>query len=229
MNKDSSKMGTLLFRTIINFLMGVVMVGVLLFAPAGTFLFWNAWLFLALLFVPMLIIGIYLWIKQPDLLAKRLSSKEKESEQKQVILMSAVVFVAGFVVAAVDFRFGWSQLPIWLVVVASVLLVISYGLYAEVMRENAYLSRTVEVQENQKVIDTGLYGIVRHPMYSATILLYLSIPLVLGSIYSFLLFLMFPFVIAKRISNEETVLEKGLDGYTSYKQRVKYKIIPFIW
>lgn len=229
MNKDSSKNGTLLFRTIINFLMGVVMVGVLLFAPAGTFRFWNAWLFLALLFVPMLIIGIYLWIKQPDLLAKRLSSKEKESEQKQVILMSAVVFVAGFIVAAVDFRFGWSQLPIWLVVVASVLLVISYGLYAEVMRENAYLSRTVEVQENQKVIDTGLYGIVRHPMYSATILLYLSIPLVLGSIYSFLIFLMFPFVIAKRISNEETVLEKGLDGYTSYKQRVKYKIIPFIW
>lgn len=229
MNTESSKKGTLLFRTIINFLMGIVMVGVLLFAPAGTFLFWNAWLFLALLFVPMLIIGIYLWIKQPDLLAKRLSSKEKESEQKQVILMSAVVFVAGFVVAAVDFRFGWSQLPIWLVVVASVLLVISYGLYAEVMRENAYLSRTVEVQENQKVIDTGLYGIVRHPMYSATILLYLSIPLVLGSIYSFLLFLMFPFVIAKRISNEETVLEKGLDGYTSYKQRVKYKIIPFIW
>lgn len=229
MNTESSKKGTLLFRTIINFLMGIVMVGVLLFAPAGTFLFWNAWLFLALLFVPMLIIGIYLWIKQPDLLAKRLSSKEKESEQKQVILMSAVVFVAGFIVAAVDFRFGWSQLPIWLVVVASVLLVISYGLYAEVMRENAYLSRTVEVQENQKVIDTGLYGIVRHPMYSATILLYLSIPLVLGSIYSFLLFLMFPFVIAKRISNEETVLEKGLDGYTSYKQRVKYKIIPFIW
>lgn len=229
MNTESSKKGTLLFRTIINFLMGVVMVGVLLFAPAGTFLFWNAWLFLALLFVPMLIIGIYLWLKQPDLLAKRLSSKEKESEQKQVILMSAVVFVAGFVVAAVDFRFGWSQLPIWLVVVASVLLVISYGLYAEVMRENAYLSRTVEVQENQKVIDTGLYGIVRHPMYSATILLYLSIPLVLGSIYSFLIFLMFPFVIAKRISNEEAVLEKGLDGYTSYKQRVKYKIIPFIW
>lgn len=229
MNKDSSKKGTLLFRTIINFLMGVVMVGVLLFAPAGTFRFWNAWLFLALLFVPMLIIGIYLWLKQPDLLAKRLSSKENESEQKQVILMSALVFVAGFIVAAVDFRFGWSQLPIWLVVVASVLLVISYGLYAEVMRENAYLSRTVEVQENQKVIDTGLYGIVRHPMYSATILLYLSIPLVLGSIYSFLIFLMFPFVIAKRINNEETVLEKGLDGYTSYKQRVKYKIIPFIW
>lgn len=229
MNKDSSKKGTLLFRTIINFLMGVVMVGVLLFAPAGTFRFWNAWLFLALLFVPMLIIGIYLWLKQPDLLAKRLSSKEKESEQKQVILMSAVVFVAGFIVAAVDFRFGWSQLPIWLVVMASVLLVISYGLYAEVMRENAYLSRTVEVQENQKVIDTGLYGIVRHPMYSATILLYLSIPLVLGSIYSFLIFLMFPSVIVKRISNEEAVLEKGLEGYTSYKQRVKYKIIPFIW
>lgn len=229
MNKDSSKKGTLLFRTIINFLMGVVMVGVLLFAPAGTFLFWNAWLFLALLFVPMIILGLYLWIKQPDLLAKRLSSKEKESEQKQVILMSALVFVAGFVIAAVDFRFGWSQLPIWLVVMASVLLVISYGLYAEVMRENAYLSRTVEVQENQKVIDTGLYGIVRHPMYSATILLYLSIPLVLGSIYSFLIFLMFPSVIVKRISNEEAVLEKGLEGYTSYKQRVKYKIIPFIW
>lgn len=229
MNTDSSKKGTLLFRTIINFLMGVVMVGVLLFAPAGTFRYWNGWLFLALLFVPMIILGLYLWIKQPDLLAKRLSSKEKESEQKQVILISALVFVAGFVVAAVDFRFGWSQVPIWLVVVASVLLVISYGLYAEVMRENAYLSRTVEVQENQKVIDTGLYGIVRHPMYSATILLYLSIPLVLGSIYSFLIFLMFPLVIAKRISNEEAVLEKGLEGYTSYKQRVKHKIIPFIW
>lgn len=229
MNTESSKKGTLLFRTIINFLLGVVMVGVLLFAPAGTFRYWNGWLFLALLFVPMIILGLYLWIKQPDLLAKRLSSKEKESEQKQVILMSAFVFVAGFVIAAVDFRFGWSRVPIWLVVVASVLLVISYGLYAEVMRENAYLSRTVEVQENQKVIDTGLYGIVRHPMYSATILLYLSIPLVLGSIYSFLIFLMFPLVIAKRISNEEAVLEKGLEGYTSYKQRVKYKIIPFIW
>lgn len=229
MNTESSKKGTLLFRTIINFLLGVVMVGVLLFAPAGTFRYWNGWLFLALLFVPMIILGLYLWIKQPDLLAKRLSSKEKESEQKQVILMSALVFVAGFVIAAVDFRFGWSRVPIWLVVVASVLLVISYGLYAEVMRENAYLSRTVEVQENQKVIDTGLYGIVRHPMYSATILLYLSIPLVLGSIYSFLIFLMFPLVIAKRISNEEAVLEKGLEGYTSYKQRVKYKIIPFIW
>lgn len=229
MNTESSKKGTLLFRTIINFLLGVVMVGVLLFAPAGTFRYWNGWLFLALLFVPMIILGLYLWIKQPDLLAKRLSSKEKESEQKQVILISALVFVAGFVIAAVDFRFGWSRVPIWLVVVASVLLVISYGLYAEVMRENAYLSRTVEVQENQKVIDTGLYGIVRHPMYSATILLYLSIPLVLGSIYSFLIFLMFPLVIAKRISNEEAVLEKGLEGYTSYKQRVKYKIIPFIW
>lgn len=229
MNTENSKKGTLLFRTIINFLLGVVMVGVLLFAPAGTFRYWNGWLFLALLFVPMIILGLYLWIKQPDLLAKRLSSKEKESEQKQVILMSAFVFVAGFVIAAVDFRFGWSRVPIWLVVVASVLLVISYGLYAEVMRENAYLSRTVEVQENQKVIDTGLYGIVRHPMYSATILLYLSIPLVLGSIYSFLIFLMFPLVIAKRISNEEAVLEKGLEGYTSYKQRVKYKIIPFIW
>lgn len=229
MNTENSKKGTLLFRTIINFLLGVVMVGVLLFAPAGTFRYWNGWLFLALLFVPMIILGLYLWIKQPDLLAKRLSSKEKESEQKQVILMSALVFVAGFVIAAVDFRFGWSRVPIWLVVVASVLLVISYGLYAEVMRENAYLSRTVEVQENQKVIDTGLYGIVRHPMYSATILLYLSIPLVLGSIYSFLIFLMFPLVIAKRISNEEAVLEKGLEGYTSYKQRVKYKIIPFIW
>lgn len=219
----------LLFRTIINFLLGLVMVGILLFAPAGTFEFWNAWLFIVLLFVPMLIIGGVLLFKAPELLAKRLNSKEKESGQKQIVALSAVVFIAGFIIASLDFRFGWSSSPVWSVISASVLLVLAYALFAEVMRENAYLSRTVELQENQKVIDTGLYGIVRHPMYSSMILLYLSIPIVLGSIFSFAIFLLFPFLIGKRIRGEEDVLEQGLDGYVAYKQRVKYKIIPFIW
>lgn len=182
-----------------------------------------------MLFIPMIILGLMLWLKAPDLLAKRLRNKENESEQKQVIALSLLVFVGGFVVAALDFRFKWSNLPTWLVIVASVILLLSYGLYGEVMRENAYLSRTVEIQENQKVIDTGLYGIVRHPMYFATTLLFLSFPLVLGSVVAFVIFLFYPALLVKRIKNEEIVLEKGLKGYKEYKERVKYRMIPFIW
>lgn len=219
----------LLLNAFIKFLFGLVIIGLLLFIPAGTLHFWNAWLFIALLFIPMLILGIILGIKSPNTLEKRLNSKEKETQQKHIIGLSALTFIGGFIVASLDFKFGWSNLPLWIIVIASILQLIAYGLYAEVIRENAYISRTVEVQENQKVVDTGLYGIVRHPMYSATILLFLSIPIVLGSIFSFCIFLIYPILIVKRIKNEEMVLEKGLDGYSDYKKRVKYRIIPFIW
>lgn len=219
----------LMMQAISKFMMGLVMVGLLLFLPAGTFQYWNAWLFMGLLFIPMLFLGVVLLVKSPELLSKRLQSKEKEDAQKSVIALSLLVFVGGFVVAALDFRFGWTKLPVWLVIAASVILLVSYGLYAEVMRENAYLSRTVEVQENQKVIDTGLYGIVRHPMYFATTLLFLSFPLVLGSGIGFVIFLFYPFLLVKRIKNEEEVLEKGLDGYAEYKKKVKWRMIPFVW
>lgn len=205
------------------------MIGILLFVPAGTIYFWNAWLLMGLLFVPMLFVGIILFVKAPELLEKRLNSKEKENEQKQVVGWSLLIFVVGFVVAALDFRFEWARFVDWIVIAASVIFVVAYGLYAEVMRENAYLSRTVEIQENQKVVDTGLYGIVRHPMYMATTLLFLSMPVVLGSVCAFIIFLPFPFVLAKRIKNEEQVLEQGLEGYIEYKQKVKYRMIPFIW
>lgn len=213
----------------IKFLSGLILLGVLLFLPAGTFNYLNAWLFLALLFIPMFILGIVLLIKAPELLEKRLKSKEKESAQTAVVALSGLMFVGAFVLAGFDFRFGWSRIPTWLVIVASVILLASYGMYAEVMRENAYLSRTVEVQENQKVVDTGLYGIIRHPMYTATIFLYLAIPLVLGSWISFVIFLLYPVIIVLRIRNEEKVLEQGLKGYREYKQKVKYRLIPFIW
>ncbi|MBE5922165.1 MAG: DUF1295 domain-containing protein [Lachnospiraceae bacterium] len=219
----------LLFQTIIKFTLGIVMIGLLLFLPAGTFDYWNAWLFMGLLFGPMFLLGAVLLFKSPELLAKRLQSKEKEGEQKQVIGWSLIVFIGGFVVAALDFRFGWSELPTWLVLAAAVVLLVSYGLYAEVMRENAYLSRTVEVQENQKVIDTGLYGIVRHPMYFATTLLFLSFPMVLGSAIAFFIFLFYPLLLVKRIKNEEEVLENGLPGYKEYKKKVKYRLFPFLW
>lgn len=219
----------LLFQALSKFILGILMIGVLLFLPAGTFAYWNAWLFIGLLFIPMFILGAVLLIKSPELLAKRLSSKEKEEEQKHVIALSLLLFVGGFVVSALDFRFQWSRLPVWVVIAAAVLLLVSYGLYAEVMRENAYLSRTVEVQKNQKVIDTGLYGIVRHPMYFATTLLFLSFPLVLGSLAGFVIFLFFPVVLVKRIKNEEMILEKGLEGYKEYKERVKYRLFPFLW
>lgn len=216
-------------RAVSKYLAGLVMVALLLFVPAGSLAYTNGWLFISLLFIPMLVLGFVLLFKAPELLEKRLNAKEEQGEQQKVVGLSALLFLAGFVIAALDFRFGWSQLPGWLVLAASAVLLLSYGMYAEVMRENAYLSRTVEIQENQKVIDTGLYGIIRHPMYTSTILLFLSIPLVLGSGIAFLLFLAYPVLIAKRIRNEEQVLEEGLAGYREYKQKVKYRLIPFIW
>ena len=208
---------------------GAILMGLLLFLPAGTLCYPNGWLLLAILFLPMLVVGIVLMRKAPDLLRKRLNTKETESDQITVIIGSSAMFVSGFILAGLDFRFGWLPLPRWVSIAAAVVFLIAYALYVEVLRENAYLSRTVEIQENQKVIDTGLYGIVRHPLYSVTLLLFLSIPLVLGSLISLVVFLFYPFLIAKRIRNEEQVLEAGLEGYTEYKTRVKYRIIPFIW
>lgn len=219
----------LLFSALTKFIMGLILVGVLLFIPAGTLNYNNGWLFIGLLFIPIFILGIILFIKSPELLKKRLDSKESEKTQKGVVAFSALIFLGGFVVAGFDFRFGWSYIPKAAVIIAAALFLFSYILYAEVMRENIYLSRTIKVQENQKVIDTGLYGIVRHPMYMATILLFLSIPIILGSLYSFIIFLAYPVVIAVRIKKEEELLSAQLEGYTEYKQKVKYKIIPFIW
>jgi len=219
----------LLIRALTKYFVGLLMVMLLLFVPAGTLEYMNGWLFIGLLFIPMLALGAVLLIKAPTLLEKRLNSKEKESEQKAVIGISLIMFLGGFIVSALDYRFGWSNMPLALVIIASVVLLVAYGLYAEVMRENAYLSRTVEVQENQKVIDTGLYGIVRHPMYSVTTLLFLAIPLVLGSYIGFVIFLIYPVLLVKRIKNEEEVLEKGLRGYSEYKKKVKCRMIPFIW
>lgn len=219
----------LLFQAIEKFAAGLLMIGLILFLPAGTWRYPGGWLFCALLFIPMLLLGVVLFVKAPDLLRKRLASREKENAQKQVIGVSLLMFVGGFVVAGLDFRFGWSRMPLWITAAASVILLVSYGLYAEVMRENAYLSRTVEVQKDQKVIDTGLYGIVRHPMYMATVFLFLSIPLVLGSWYAFAIFLIYPALLVRRIQNEEAVLEAGLPGYAAYKQKVKFRMIPFVW
>ena len=219
----------LLIQAIFKTGSGAILMGLLLYLPAGTVHYWNAWLLLAILFLPMLVVGIVLMRKAPDLLRKRLNTKETESDQITVIIGSSAMFVSGFILAGLDFRFGWLPLPRWVSIAAAVVFLIAYALYVEVLRENAYLSRTVEIQENQKVIDTGLYGIVRHPLYSVTLLLFLSIPLVLGSPISLVVFLFYPFLIAKRIRNEEQVLEAGLEGYTEYKTRVKYRIIPFIW
>ncbi len=217
------------FRALIKYLFGLFFVAALLFLPAGSLGYGNAWLFLGLLFIPILILGVVLLIKAPDLLEKRISAKEKEDTQKGVVAVSALLFVAGFVIAGLDFRFGWSSVPAWCVIASSVILLISYALYAEVMRENAYLSRTVEVQENQTVVDTGLYGIIRHPMYAVTLWLFLAIPVVLGSWWSLLCFSPYIVVIVIRIRNEEKVLEEGLDGYSDYKKRVRYRILPFVW
>jgi protein-S-isoprenylcysteine O-methyltransferase Ste14 len=219
----------LFVNALTKYLMGLLLVGALLFLPAGTLNYLNGLLFIGLLFVPMLLLGIVLLFKSPELLKKRLSAKEEENTQKGVVAVSGLLFVAGFVVAGLDYRFGWSEMPIWAVAAASVVLLVSYALYAEVMRENVYLSRTVEVQENQKVIDKGLYGIVRHPMYAVTVWLFLSIPVVLGSFWALLCFLPYVIVIAVRIINEEKILEEGLDGYKDYKKRVKYRLLPFIW
>lgn len=212
-----------------RFLMGLLMFGVLVFWPAGTIYFWKAWLLVVVLFAPMFMVGVVLVLKAPELLAKRLNVKEREKEQKQVILFSVFMFVGGLLTAGFDFKYGWSKLPDWVSIVAAAVFLISYGLYAEVMRENAYLSRTVEVQKGQKVIDTGLYRVVRHPMYLATVLLFLSMPLILGSVYAFLIFLIYPFLLVKRIRNEECVLKKELNGYIEYTEKVRYRLIPFIW
>ncbi|MBE6914520.1 MAG: isoprenylcysteine carboxylmethyltransferase family protein [Ruminococcaceae bacterium] len=220
---------TLFFQAIAKFFAGVAAVALLLFLPAGTLRYPRAWLLMGILFVPMFIAGLVLMRKNPLLLKKRLQAKEAESEQKAVVALSAGMFVLGFVAAGLDFRFGWTHLPVWVSAAAAVVFLFSYLLYAEVLRENVYLSRTVEVQENQKVIDTGLYGIVRHPMYMATVLLFISMPLVLSSLVSTVIFLVYPVIIAKRIRNEEQVLERDLPGYAEYKRKVKYRIIPFLW
>lgn len=219
----------LFFQAILKFLLGFVLVAGLLFLPAWSFGFWQAWLFLGILFVPMFFAGIVMLLKSPDLLRKRLNAKEEQTEQKAVVLLSGLMFLAAFVIAGLNFRFGWIVLPAWVSIAAAVVFLLAYALYAEVLRENVYLSRTVEVQENQKVIDTGLYGIVRHPMYMSTLLLFLSMPLVLGSVISFAILLLYIPIIAVRIRNEEQVLEAGLDGYAEYKKRVRYKVIPFVW
>lgn len=219
----------LFVQAIIKFTLGALVTGALLFPTAGTFHYWNAWLLTGILFIPMFFAGIVMLFKNPALLEKRLSAKEKQAEQNLVIKLSSAMFVLGFVIAGFNFRFEWIMLPPHVSLAAAFVFVLSYLLYAEVLRENIYLSRTVEVQQGQKVIDTGLYGIVRHPMYSATVILFLSMPLVLGSIISFAVFLAYPFIIAKRIKNEETVLEAELEGYADYKKKVKYKIIPFVW
>ncbi len=216
-------------QAIIKFIIGVLIVGALLFLSAGTFNYWQAWLLIAILFIPMLFAGIAMMLKSPELLQKRLNGNEGETEQKQVIALSGIMFLAAFIVAGLNIRFGWLMLPTWISYLAAIIFLFAYILYVEVLRENMYLSRTVEVQENQKVIDTGLYGVVRHPMYMTTLLLFLSMPLVLGSIFSFIILLLYIPIIRKRIKNEEKVLEQGLKGYLEYEKKVKYKIIPFIW
>lgn len=219
----------LLFGAIVKFLLGIALVGLLIFLPAGTFSYFNGWFFMSVLFVPMFFAGIVMMFKNPDLLKSRLRAKEKQKEQSLVVKLSGLMFLVGFIIAGLGVRFHWYVLPTSVVICGTVIFLISYMLYAEVLRENTYLSRTIEVCENQKVIDTGLYGIVRHPMYSATLLLFLSMPIVLGSMYSFFIFLAYPFIIAKRIKHEEEFLEEKLDGYREYKQKVKYRLIPFIW
>ena len=219
----------LLIKALTKFLLGVIVLGLLLFLPAGSLHYWQGWLLMGILFVPMAVVGIVMMAKNPELLRKRLNTEEKETEQKTVVAMSGLLFVTAFVLAGLNWRFGWYVLPNWVVWVSAGLFLASYLLYAEVMRENTYLSRTVEVQDNQKVIDTGLYGIVRHPMYMATTVMFLTMPLVLGSPISFLIMLGYIPVIAKRIANEEEVLEKGLEGYQNYKKKVRYKMIPFLW
>ena len=219
----------LFIQAISKLLLGIILVGLLIFLPAGTLAFFNGWLFMAVLFVPMLVAGVVMMIKSPELLKKRLKAKEKENEQSLVIKLSGLMFIAGFVLAGLDYRFAWLSLPRGVSIVAVIVFLVGYLLFAEVLRENAYLSRTVEVVEGQKVVDSGLYGIVRHPMYFATLLLFLSMPIILGSLISFVVFLAYPFIIAKRIKNEEALLEKELDGYKEYKSKVKFRLIPFVW
>lgn len=219
----------LLLSALAKFALGVALVGALLFLPAGTAHYPQAWLLMGILFIPMFIAGLVMLAKHPDLLRKRLNAKETQREQSLVVKLSGLMFIAGFVLAGLSFRFGWLMLPRWLTWLGAALFLASYALYAEVLRENAYLSRTIEVQAGQRVIDTGLYGVVRHPMYAATVVLFLSMPLVLGAGLSFLIFLAYPFIIRKRILNEEAVLTAELPGYAAYKQKVHYRLIPFVW
>ena len=219
----------LFFQAIGKFLLGLLLVGALIFLPAGTLNFFNGWLLMGILFIPMFLAGLVMFFKKPELLKSRLDAKEKQKEQSLVVKLSGLMFIAGFILAGLGFRLGWYILPKWASIAASIAFLLAYVFYAEVLKENAYLSRTVQVQENQTVVDTGLYAIVRHPMYAATLLLFLSMPIVLGSVYSFIVFLAYPFIIAKRIKNEEELLEKELDGYAEYKKKVKYRLIPFIW
>ena len=219
----------LFFQAFVKFFAGLIIISALLFISAGTLAYWQAWLFIAILFIPMFVAGIVMMIKNPSLLRKRLNAKEEQSEQKTVIALSGIMFLAAFITSGLNFRFGWIVLPDFVTYISAAVFLIAYVLYAEVMRENEYLSRTIEVQENHKVVDTGLYGIVRHPMYFTTVLLFLSMPLVLGSVISFAVMLFYFPIIIKRILNEEEVLEKGLSGYREYKKKVKYRLIPFIW
>lgn len=219
----------LLTEALIKFTCGLLLVGLLIFLPAGTLAYANGWLLMGLLFVPMLLAGFVMLAKSPDFLKKRLDAKEKQGKQKGVVALSGLMFIGGFVVAGLDFRFGWSCVPAWVVIVASILFLSAYGLYAEVMRENAWLSRTVKVEQGQTVVDTGLYGVVRHPMYAVTILLFLMIPLVLGSWYALMAFAFYPAIIIARLQDEEDLLTRELPGYCEYKQKVKYRLIPYIW
>ncbi len=219
----------LFFQAVFKFLMGVVLVCVLVFLPAGTLSFFNGWLFVGLLFVPMFVAGLVMMVKNPELLKSRLDAKEKQGDQSVIIKLSGLMFILAFVVAGLDFRFSLLPLPKWVAYVASAVFLFAYVLYAEVLRENTYLSRTIEVQENQKVIDTGMYSIVRHPMYSVTVLLFLSMPFILGSLYSFFVMLLYPVLIGFRIKGEEKFLEQNLDGYKEYKEKVRYRLIPFVW
>lgn len=219
----------LFIQAIGKFIFGVILLGVLVFVPAGTINYPNGWLLITVLFVPMFVAGLVMMFKNPELLKKRLNAKEEEKEQKTVVALSGAMFAAAFVAAGLSFRFKWLVLPKWAVIIGTIVFLLAYAMYAEVLRENTYLSRTVEVQENQKVIDTGLYGIVRHPMYSATLFLFLSMGMILGSLISCAILLLYIPIIAKRIKNEEKVLEEGLEGYSEYKTRVKFKVIPFVW
>ena len=219
----------LIVNALFKLIFGLAIMALLLFFPAGTWHYWHAWLLLALLFVPMVCMGIVMLIFSPELLSKRLNNKEKEQTQKHVVALSGLMFIAGFMLCGFDYRFVWSQVPMWVVVVASLLFLLGYMLYAEVLRENAYLSRTIEVQDDQQLIDKGLYSIVRHPMYTATLLMFLSMPLVLGSWWALLIFSIYPILIIRRIQNEEQVLAKGLKGYVDYQQRVRWRLMPWVW
>ena len=219
----------LFIQAVFKFILGIILVGLFVFLPAGTLSYFQGWLFMGILFIPMFIAGIVMMFKNPELLKKRLNAKEKEAEQDKIVKLSGLMFFAGFVMAGLSYRFDWYVIPKSVSIIAGVVFLIAYALYAEVLRENTFLSRTIEVQENQTVVDTGLYGIVRHPMYAVTLLLFLAMPLVLGSLISFVIFLAYPFIIAKRIKNEEEVLERELKGYKEYKARVRYRMIPFIW